>query len=101
MTRFLGPLDGTFVLLEGPGSVMNVGAVIDRSQRPRWAPFGRFSLDVTVLGFEQHREFDPGKGRTNGGPRSPARSPARRSGRADHRDGFLNAVGKADPVGYH
>ena len=29
MTQFLDPLDGAFILLEVPGSAMNIGAVIE------------------------------------------------------------------------
>jgi hypothetical protein len=37
VTQFLDPLDSAFILLEVPGSVMNIGAVIARRSPRPWA----------------------------------------------------------------
>ena len=44
MTRYLGPLDSAFVLLEVPGSAMNIGAVIELDFGDVADPTERFEL---------------------------------------------------------
>src|SRR5579863_3222253 len=44
MTRFLDPLDSAFVLLEVPGSAMNIGAVIELDFGDVADPTERFAL---------------------------------------------------------
>lgn len=44
MTRFLDPLDSAFILLENPGTSMNIGAVIELGDGEPSDPLARFEL---------------------------------------------------------
>src|SRR5580698_5990922 len=44
MTKFLDPLDSAFILLENPGTSMNIGAVIELGPGEPREPAERFAL---------------------------------------------------------
>ena len=44
MTKFLDPLDSAFILLENPGTSMNIGAVIELGAGEPAEPAERFAL---------------------------------------------------------
>jgi WS/DGAT/MGAT family acyltransferase len=54
MTRFLDPLDSAFVLLEVPGSAMNIGAVIELDFGDVADPEERFDLIFRNIGARLH-----------------------------------------------
>ena len=44
MTKFLDPLDSAFILLENPGTSMNIGAIVELGEGEPTDPAARFSL---------------------------------------------------------
>jgi WS/DGAT/MGAT family acyltransferase len=54
MTKFLDPLDSAFILLENPGTSMNIGAVVELGPGEPHQPEERFELIKANIGARVH-----------------------------------------------